>query len=167
MNILRTDYRRYRETGLGTFDIFLSRGFQAVVSFRLRSWLYSKRIPLLDLLIGYLTEIITCVEIPPNISVGEGLVIFHGGPIVIHPRAILGRNIGLRPGVVIGGDFQGKGIPTLGNNIEIGVGAKIIGQITIGDNTRIGANSVVTKSFPANSILVGVPAINIAGTPQI
>ncbi|HBY02385.1 MAG TPA: serine O-acetyltransferase [Rikenellaceae bacterium] len=166
MKFLREDYKRHRETGLSIQDLLFSRGFHAVVSFRLRSWLLSKRIPFLHIIIGYLTEVITDVEIAPNVPIGGGLVIFHGGPITISPGAILGKDIKLRPGVVIGGNFQGNGVPTFGDNIDIGVGAKILGEITLGDNTKIGANAVVIKSFPANSVLVGVPAKNIAASRE-
>ena len=159
---IKYDYRRYRETGHSFADIMFSRGFQAVVSYRLRYWLVCKHIPFIHIIIGYLTEVITNVEIPANVCIGRGLVIFHGGPVLINGRACIGERISLRPGVVIGGDYDGKGAPTLGDNIDIGVGAKIIGEIVLGNNIMVGANAVVTKSFPVNSVLVGVPARNIS-----
>lgn len=163
---LKHDYRRYLETGHSFADVILSRGFQAVVSYRFRRWLYLKRIPYIHALIGYITEVITAVNIPPELEIGKGLVIFHGGPIGVNRKARLGENIGLRPGVIIGGDYLGKGAPTLGDNVDIGVGAKIIGEIVLGNNIKVGANAVVTKSFPANSVLVGVPAHTIAKTSE-
>lgn len=156
------DYRRYRETGHSFADVILSRGFQAVASYRFRRWLYLNHIPFVHAIIGYLTEVITAVNIPPELAIGKGLVVFHGGPIGVNRNARLGENIGLRPGVIIGGDYLGKGAPTLGDNVDVGVGAKIIGEVELGNNTKVGANAVVTKSFPANSVLVGVPAYNIA-----
>jgi serine O-acetyltransferase len=162
MMFLQADFQRYRETGHSMADIFFSRGFQAVVSYRFRNWLISKHIPFIHVIIGYFTEVITNVEIPANVTIGKGLVIYHGGPVIINGNASLGENIGLRPGVVIGGDYHGDGAPTLSSNIEIGVGAKILGGIHLGENTKVGANAVVTKSFPSNSVLVGIPAVNIA-----
>lgn len=161
MSNLSQDYRRYRETGHSNADLLFSRGFQAVVSFRLRHWLWKKRIPILHVIIGYLTEVITGVEIPATVSIGGGLVLYHGGPILFIGSARLGCNVGIRPGVVIGGDYSGNKAPVLGNNMEIGVGAKIIGNVELGDNVQVGANAVVTKSFPANCVLVGIPARSI------
>ena len=159
---LSQDYMRYRETGHSNADLLFSRGFQAVVSYRIRHWLWRKRIPLLHVIIEYMTEVITDVEIPATVNVGGGLVIYHGGPILITGNARLGNNIGIRPGVVIGGDYRAEKAPMLGNNIEIGVGAKIIGNVELGENCQVGANAVVTKSFPANSVLVGIPARPLA-----
>lgn len=159
---LSKDYMRYRKTGHSNADLLFSRGFQAVVSYRIRHWLWRKRVPLLHIIIGYMTEVITGVEIPANVHAGGGLVIYHGGPIILAGSARLGNNIGIRPGVVIGGGYRAEKSPVLGNNIEIGVGAKIIGDIELGENCQVGANAVVTKSFPANSVLVGIPARPLA-----
>ncbi|MEI6825840.1 MAG: hypothetical protein WCK54_09625 [Desulfuromonadales bacterium] len=158
MSNLKQDYRRYRETGLTNADLLFSRGFQAVISYRLRHWLLMKKIPILHVIIGYITEVITDVEIPAAVCAGGGLVVYHGGPIHITGSARIGENVGIRPGVVIGGDFYGKFAPVLGNNIEVGVGAKILGNVVLGDYCQIGANAVVTKSFPSHSVLVGIPA---------
>lgn len=162
MKYLLADYRRFRHAGHSLADLVFSRGFQAVLSYRLRNWLVSKRIPFLHVLIGYFTEVVTNIDIPAHTIIGKGVVIYHGGPVVINATARLGENISLRPGVVIGGDYQGIGAPILGNNIEVGVGAKILGAIELGNNTKIGANAVVIRSFPHNSVLVGVPARNIS-----
>jgi len=165
MDDFRQDYRRYRETGHGLADMLFSRGFQAVVSYRLRHWMHARHIPFIHVVIGYLTEVVTAVEIPANVKIGKGLVIYHGGPVTINGSACLGERIGLRPGVVIGSNNEGDGAPTLGNNVDVGVGAKLIGNIEVGENSKIGANAVVTKSFPQNSVLVGIPARNIAKDP--
>lgn len=158
MNLLKADYHRYREKGHSIGDVIFSRGFQAVFSYRLRHWLYKNRIPFINTIIEYITEIITHIEIPENVSIGGGLLIYHGGPVLINSGSRLGENVSIRPGVVIGGDFEGKGVPVLGDNIEIGVGAKILGNITLGENIKIGANAVVTKSFPSNCLIAGIPA---------
>ena len=155
---LKQDYQRYRETGSSITDLMFSRGFQAVVSYRLRHWLWMKKVPFIHVIIGYFTEVVTGVEIPPTVIAGGGLVIHHGGPVLMIGNTRLGNNVSVRPGVVIGGDYLGGGAPVLGNNIEIGVGAKIIGNVNLGDNCQIGANAVVTKSYPEYSVLCGIPA---------
>ena len=99
------------------------------------------------------------IEIHPGAQIGEGLFIDHGHGVVIGETAIIGNNVTLYQGVTLGGTGkeQGKRHPTLGNNIMVGAGAKILGSVTIGDNCKIGAGSVVLKDVPANSTVVGVP----------
>ena len=99
-----------------------------------------------------------CADIP-GAQIGEGLFIDHGHGVVIGETAIIGNNVTLYQGVTLGGTGkeQGKRHPTLGNNIMVGAGAKILGSVTIGDNCKIGAGSVVLKDVPANSTVVGVP----------
>ena len=96
----------------------------------------------------------------PN-TCGPGLVVFHVGDFVhVKPTCRIGSNCTLRPGVVIGKKYQGEE-PTdtiIGNNVDFGLGVKVFGQITIGDNVSIGANAVVTKSIPNNAVVVGIPA---------
>lgn len=99
---------------------------------------------------------------PYPLEVGKGLTIWHPYGIVIHSQAIIGENVTIRQHVTIGKAHDEGGVPIIGNNVSIGAGAVIIGEIKIEDNTVIGANAVVTKSCPANSILVGVPAKNIS-----
>ncbi|HBY01492.1 MAG TPA: hypothetical protein DEG92_02945 [Rikenellaceae bacterium] len=126
MQLVKTDYYRYREKGHSLGDVIFSRGFQAVLSYRLRNWLHKNRIPFLNIIMEYITEVITGVEIPANVTIGKGLIIYHGGSVLINSGSQLGENVSIRPGVVIGGDYDGNGVPTLGNHIEIGVGAKIL-----------------------------------------
>lgn len=161
MKLLKADYSRYREKGYSLGDVIFSRGFQAVLSYRLRHWLKRKRISFLNSIIEYVTEVITNVEIPAETTIGKGMIIYHGGPVLINSGAKIGENVSIRPGLVIGGDYDGNGVPVLGNNIEIGVGVKIIGDIALGDNISIGANAVVIKSFPSNCVLVGIPARDV------
>ena len=99
------------------------------------------------------------IEIHPGATIGEGLFIDHGHGVVIGETTIIGDNVTLYQGVTLGGTGkeQGKRHPTLGSNIMIGAGAKVLGSVTIGDNCKIGAGSVVVKDVPANSTVVGVP----------
>ena len=98
------------------------------------------------------------IDIPPN-CFGPGLYITHGGPIVVNPKARIGKNCVINICVNIGHNYDGGGAPQIGDNCFVGPGAKLFGDIVIGDNVKIGANAVVNKSFPeGNCTLVGVPA---------
>jgi serine O-acetyltransferase len=99
------------------------------------------------------------IEIPPDTQIGSGFYIGHFGGIVINARSIIGNNVNISPGVVIGQSSRGKnkGYPTIGNNVYIGPGAKIIGAVYIGNNVAVGANCVVTKDIPDNAVVVGIP----------
>lgn len=100
--------------------------------------------------------------IPYSLELGRGIKIWHPFGIIIHSKSKIGENVELRHQVTIGKSSADSGLPIIGNNVSIGAGAKILGEICIGDGSRVGANAVVTKSFPENSVLVGCPAINIA-----
>jgi serine O-acetyltransferase len=101
----------------------------------------------------------TGIEIHPGAKIGKGLFIDHGMGIVIGETAVLGRDVIIYQGVTLGGTGKGKGKrhPTIGNNVLIGAGSKVLGPIKIGSNTRIGAGSVVLQPVPADSTVVGVP----------
>lgn len=103
-------------------------------------------------------------EIKASHTVSNDLILYHPYGIVINPSSVIKENVIIRQQVTIGNKGIGneQGCPVIGKNVEIGAGAKIIGSISIGDNSKIGANAVVTKSFPKNSIIVGVPGKNIA-----
>jgi putative colanic acid biosynthesis acetyltransferase WcaB len=111
-----------------------------------------------------LFEFLLGIEIPPKLYVQGGLVIFHGQGIVIHGRARIGKNCMLRHGITIGTSLsrmradRNPCVPTIGDNCNIGVGAIIIGDISIGDDVSIGAGTVVTKSIPPGGVMVGSPA---------
>lgn len=100
---------------------------------------------------------ITGFQIPPN-TVGSGLTIWHWGPIIVNPAAKIGRNCTLNPMVIIGHKLPGEAAPQIGDNVFIGGGAKIIGNIQIGNNVTIAPNAVVVKDIPSNVIVGGVPA---------
>lgn len=103
---------------------------------------------------------ITGIELPCEVTIGHNFVIDHFGGIVISGYATFGDNCRIRNGVVVGLKRASEPCaPRIGNNVDIGAGAKILGPITIGDNVVIGANAVVTIDVPANSIAVGVPAV--------
>ena len=104
-------------------------------------------------------------EITPSQSISDKVILYHPYGIIINGKSNIADGVVIRQQVTIGNKGSGKGdelCPTIERNVEIGAGAKIIGKVTIGENSKIGANAVVTKSFPKNSIIVGVPAKNIA-----
>jgi len=103
-----------------------------------------------------LVSTITTVELPRRVSIGKDMHIIHPLSIVIHPKTIIGDNVGIMHEVTLGsrGTYAA---PVIGNNVFIGAGAKILGEITIGDNVDIGANSVVLTDVPPNCLVVGVP----------
>jgi serine O-acetyltransferase len=97
--------------------------------------------------------------IPYKSTIGDGTIFPHGGSgVIIHENARIGNNCKILPNVVIGGRSGNTKVPIIGNNVLIGAGAVIIGDVEIGDNSSIGANAVIIKNVPANSIAVGVPA---------
>lgn len=112
----------------------------------------------------------TTIQIPYSTVIGPGFFIGHFGPIVINSEAIIGRNVNISPGVVIGSTSRGKnmGTPVIGDDVYIAPGAKIIGAVVIGSRVAIGANAVVTKSFADDSCVVGVPArvISMKGSSE-
>ncbi|MFH1621507.1 MAG: serine O-acetyltransferase EpsC [Candidatus Omnitrophota bacterium] len=139
--------------------ILLYSGLHAIIFYRIAKVLYRLRIPLLPRAISQVARLLTGIEIHPGARIGGGLFIDHGMGVVIGETAIIGDNVILYQGVTLGGTGKEKGKrhPTIGNNVVIGTGAKILGNITIGDNSYIGANAVVIKDVPPNSTVVGIP----------
>ena len=115
------------------------------------------------MLISQISIFFTGIEIHPGAKIGKGLVIDHGMGVVIGETAEIGDDVLLYHGVTLGGTGKDKGKrhPTLGNNVVIGAGAKVLGPIYIGSNAKIGANSVVLKDVPCGATAVGIPAKNI------
>ncbi len=111
----------------------------------------------------------TGIEIHPGAKIGKGLVIDHGMGVVIGETAEIGDDCVIYHGVTLGGTGKehAKRHPTIGNRIFIGAGAKLLGNITIGDDSKIGANAVVLKDFPPHSTLVGIPAVNKAKSQKV
>ncbi len=139
--------------------IFTYSGLHALLAYRFAHWLWARHIPWLPRAISQLTRLLTGIEIHPGASIGRGFFIDHGMGVVIGETTEIGDCVTLFQGVTLGGTGKerGKRHPTLGNHVVVGAGAKILGGIRIGDNVKIGANSVVLKSVPANSTVIGVP----------
>lgn len=139
-------------------------GLHALWGYRIAHWLWLHDLRLIGRLLSQLVRSLTGIEIHPAAQIGQGLFIDHGMGVVIGETAEIGENVTLYHGVTLGGTSlkKGKRHPTLENRVVVGAGAKILGPITIGADTRIGANAVVVKSVPANSVVVGVPGQNIA-----
>ena len=135
-------------------------GLHALVAYRLAHKLFKWHIPLIPRMISYLTRIITGIEIHPAAKIGRRFFIDHGEGVVIGATSEIGDDVLVYQQVTLGGTGKehGKRHPTLGNNVIVGAGAKILGNITIGDFSRIGAGSVVIEDVPENSTVVGVPA---------
>lgn len=134
-------------------------GLHAIVAYRFAHRLYKWNIPLIPRIISYLTRIITGIEIHPGARIGRRFFIDHGEGVVIGETTIVGDDVLIYQQVTLGGTGkeQGKRHPTLGNNVIVGAGAKVLGNITIGDYVRIGAGSVVIEDVPEYSTVVGVP----------
>jgi serine O-acetyltransferase len=134
-------------------------GLYAVWGYRVAHWLWMHHLKLLGRCVSQITRWFTGIEIHPGATIGSGLFIDHGMGVVIGETAAVGRDVTLYHAVTLGGTSlaKGKRHPTLGDRVVIGAGAKILGAITIGDDSRIGANAVVVKSAPPNSVVVGVP----------
>lgn len=139
--------------------ILLYSGLHAIIFYRISHVLYLMKVPILPRLISQLARFLTGIEIHPGATIGKGLFIDHGMGVVIGETSILGDNVTLFQGVTLGGTGKEKGKrhPTLGSNVVVGTGAKVLGNIVIGDNVAIGANAVVIKDAPSNSTVVGVP----------
>jgi serine O-acetyltransferase len=144
--------------------VLLYPGVHALWGHRIAHWFWKHNHKLSGRLLSQLTRGLTGVEIHPGATIGQGLFIDHGMGVVIGETAEIGEDVTLYHGVTLGGTSleKGKRHPTLGDRVVVGAGAKVLGAITIGDDTRIGANAVVVKSVPANSVVVGIPGQNIA-----
>jgi len=143
-----------------TMEILLCYpGLHAVWGHRISHWLWTHNRKLLARWMSQLARGLTGVEIHPGARIGPGFFIDHGMGVVIGETAEVGANVTLYHGVTLGGTSlnKGKRHPTLGDNVVVGAGAKILGAITIGENSRVGANAVVVKPVPPDSVVVGVP----------
>lgn len=139
--------------------LLLYQGLQAQVNYRVSHFFYKMRLFFLARLFSQIGRFVTGIEIHPGAKIGKRLFIDHGMGVVIGETAVIGDDVLLYQGVTLGGTGieKGKRHPTIGNNVVIGTGAKVLGNITIGDNSYIGANAVVIKDVPHNSTVVGVP----------
>jgi len=143
-----------------TAEIILTYpGLHALWLHRLAHWLWKREVPVLPRLISHLSRLFTGIEIHPGAKIGSGVFIDHGMGVVIGETAEVGDFVTLYQGVTLGGTGKEKGKrhPTVGRNVVIAAGAKVLGPITIGDDSKVGAGAVVIQDVPAHCTVVGVP----------
>ena len=142
-----------------SMEVFLYPSFKVMIHYRIAHKLYQKKHYFLARWVSQKAVRKTGIEIHPGAQIGKGFFIDHGNGVIIGETTIIGDNVTLYQGVTLGGTGkeQGKRHPTLGNNIMIGAGAKVLGNCIIGDNCKIGAGSVVLSNVPSGSTVVGVP----------
>jgi serine O-acetyltransferase len=156
---IKNDYATYKGD-------WAAQGFWVMLVYRLGRWRYTIKWPLVrkifSLIYKFLYKLIqtlTGIEMPCEVEVGDGFVIDHFGGIVISGYAKFGKNCRIRNGVVVGlKNIDDPCAPHFGDNVDVGAGAKVLGNIKIGNNVSIGANAVVLCNVPDDSIAVGVPA---------
>ena len=134
-------------------------GLHAIIAYRIAHGLARCGVPLLPRLLMTIVRWLTGIEIHPAATIGRGLFIDHGMGVVIGETAVLGKNVTLFQGVTLGGTGKerGKRHPTIGDNVVVGAGAKVLGNITVGRDAMIGANAVVIRDVPDGATVVGVP----------
>src|SRR3989338_6464658 len=139
--------------------LLLYSGLHAIIFYRISHALLKLKIPVIPRWLSQIGRFFTGIEIHPGAEIGSGLFIDHGMGAVIGETSIIGDNVTLYQGVTLGGTGKelGKRHPTLGSNVVVGTGAKVLGNIKVGDGVMIGANAVVVKDIPADSTVVGVP----------
>ena len=169
---IKVDVGRYSNTKKGKvklkmlFYLGFTQGIWAIMMYRFGSWCAKFKIPifsfflrLIYFFLNKIIEITTGISISSNAQIGKGLYIGHFGGIFINDGAKIGNNCSIAQGVTIGTFGLGRpGAPKIGDNVFIGSGAKVLGPVVVGNNTRIGANAVVTKDVPDNVTVIGVPA---------
>ncbi|HBL10804.1 MAG TPA: serine O-acetyltransferase [Cyanobacteria bacterium UBA11162] len=141
-------------------------GLHALILHRVAHWLYSQRIPFFPRFLSHLGRFLTGIEIHPGATIGQGVFIDHGMGVVIGETAIIGDYCLIYQNVTLGGTGKesGKRHPTLGKNVVVGAGAKVLGNIQIGDRVRIGAGSIVLRDVPDDCTVVGIPGRIISRT---
>lgn len=142
------------------FEVFLTySGIKAMIRYRIANWFYVRGWRLLPRIISARAKTKTGIEIHPGATIGKGMFIDHGCGVVIGETAEIGDNVTLYQGVTLGGTGKdvGKRHPTIGNNVMISAGAKILGPVVIGEGCKVGAGSVVLKDVPPHCTIVGVP----------
>lgn len=165
---LSADIRRYVQNPKDSRNIYLlfEQGLWVIGVYRFGRWAHFLRIPVIRLILKIVAfvlfkfvEVTTGISVPASAEIGKGLYIGHFGGIILHSDVKIGENCSIGPGVVIGTRGLGSvGAPTIGNNVYVGVGAKVLGNIKIGHRAKIGANAVVLQDIPEGATAVGVPA---------
>ncbi len=152
-------------SGLEIFLLY--QGVHAIIYHRIAHWFYERRLKFIARFVSQWSRHFTGIEIHPGAKIGRRLVIDHGMGIVIGETTEIGDDVLLYQGVTLGGTGKEKGKrhPTIGNNVMVGCGAKVLGPFTVGDNARIAANAVVLDPVPPDSTAVGAPAkvVRVAG----
>lgn len=140
--------------------MLLYPGFHALVYYRVSHWFYRHKRFFLARMVSQWGRGFTGIEIHPGATIGNGLFIDHGAGVVVGETAEIGNNVTLYHGVTLGGTGkdEGKRHPTVCDNVLLGTGCKVLGPITIGENSRVGANSVVLSCVPPNATAIGIPA---------
>lgn len=144
----------------GAEVLFLYTGLHAVIYYRIAHWFFKHNFKFIARFISQTAKFFTGIEIHPGATIGRGLFIDHGTGVVIGETTQIGDNCTIYQGVTLGGTGKdvGKRHPTLGNNVMVGAGAKVLGPFKVGDNSKIAANAVVLSEVEPNSTCVGVPA---------
>ncbi len=161
---LRDDIRLVKErdpAARNAFEILLTySGLHAIHHYRVAHWFYKHKMFTLARMISQSSRFFTGIEIHPGATIGKGFFIDHGMGVVIGETAVIGDNCLIYQGVTLGGTGKDKGKrhPTLGNNVMVGSGAKVLGPFTVGNNVKIAANAVVLDAIPDNCTAVGIPA---------
>jgi serine O-acetyltransferase len=139
--------------------ILLYSGLHALWAYRVHHWMWIHGWQFLARLLSQVARVITGIEIHPGAEIGRRFFVDHGMGVVIGETTIIGDDVTLYQGVTLGGTGKetGKRHPTIANNVVVGSGARILGNITVGENSRVGAGSVVLRDVPDNSTVVGVP----------
>lgn len=168
LNELLTAYKENDPAARSKLSILLLYpGVHAIIWHRIAHWFYLRKCYFISRLISQWARRATGIEIHPGAQIGKRLVIDHGMGIVIGETTIIGDDCLLYQGVTLGGSGKEKGKrhPTLGNNVLVGAGAKVLGSFKVGDNARIAANAVVLNEIPDHATAVGVPAkvVRVAG----
>ncbi len=163
-NNLKADLSRFTEERVGLRAVtrgLLSQGFQAILVYRFFRWCLERGLPTqpLRFLVERFVEITTGISIPVQAKIGRGLRIHHFGGIMIHPETVIGEYCTLYHQVTLGDLGGWGGAPHIGDRVTVGAGAKLLGQIKIGNDVFVGANAVVLTSIPSMSIAVGSPAV--------
>ena len=163
LGVLRDDIRAILQNdpaARNRLEVVLYPGLHAIILHRVSHRLWTAQIPFIPRLLSQLGRFFTGIEIHPGARIGRGFFIDHGMGVVIGETAVVGDRVVIYQDVTLGGTGKqgGKRHPTLGNDIVVGVGAKVLGAISIGDGARIGGGAVVVKDVPPHSTAVGVPA---------
>lgn len=142
------------------FEVIVTySGLHAIIMHRIAHWFYNKSLTTIARIISQFTRFLTGIEIHPGAKIGQGVFIDHGSGVVIGETAEVGNYVTIYQGVTLGGTGKetGKRHPTIGDNVLISAGAKVLGSIKIGNNVKVGSGSVVLDPVPDNCTVVGVP----------